>query len=106
MAFWGARSILLAIGCVAFFVTAAVAAEEVPLPMPAPRAKTGAVAPVPATSAPAAPSPAAPVRPAEPELPAALPAEPDARLPLERNPSGERDRPRRRGRPQHAASRS
>ena len=67
MAFWGARPGLLAIGCLAVFVTAAVAADEVPLPMPAPRAKTGAVAPVPATSpsnnapaaAAAAPSPAA-----------------------------------------------
>jgi outer membrane lipoprotein-sorting protein len=59
MAFWGARSVLLAIGCVAVIVTAAAAADEVPLPMPAPRAKTGAVAPVPATSAPAAPTPAA-----------------------------------------------
>src|SRR6202050_5123728 len=63
MAFWGARSILLAIGCVAFFVTAAAAADEVPLPMPAPRAKTGAVAPVPATSAPAVPSGAAAAAP-------------------------------------------
>src|SRR5262249_49575143 len=66
-AFWGTRSVLLAIGCVAVFVTAAVAADEVPLPMPAPRAKTGAVAPMPATSpannssgaAAAAPAPAA-----------------------------------------------
>jgi outer membrane lipoprotein-sorting protein len=54
MAFWGTRSFLLAIGCIAVLATAAAAAEEVPLPLPAPRAKTGAVAPVPATSAPAA----------------------------------------------------
>ena len=66
MAFWGTRSVLLAIGCVVVFVTAAAAADEVPLPMPAPRAKTGAVAPMPATSpasnssgAAAAPAPSA-----------------------------------------------
>ena len=50
MTFWGTKSVLLAAACLAVFVTAAVAADEVPLPMPAPRAKTGAVAPVPATS--------------------------------------------------------
>jgi len=58
MAYWGARAVLLAVGCVIVFVAAA-AADDVPLPTPAPRAKTGAVGPAAPAASTATPAPTA-----------------------------------------------